>query len=195
MSLSEKFAGFERFSTDWRRLFGRGLTQLLIGVALTIAAIFNPDGSLMHAGEFSWLPMAAFIILFVGLLECLDAIIAKELRDFFLHLQNGVLDVVVALLIVFSISGHPGRLSLLLVAYLLVKAIIRIILIYATRLTQRTSAVVGSAVSILLGLLMWAQWPSSEAWFLAFCLSADIGLRGWSLMMFGLWLREQKAAA
>lgn len=194
MSLAEKFSSFERFSTDWRRLFGRGLTQLLIGVSLTIASVFNPDGSIMHAGEFSWLPMAAFVILFVGALECLDAAIAKELRDFFLHLQSGVLDVVVASLVIFSISGDPERLSLLLVAYMLVKAIIRIVLIFATRLTQRSSAVIGSAASILLGMLMWVQWPTSAAWFLAFCLSADIGLRGWSMMMFALWLRDQKTA-
>jgi uncharacterized membrane protein HdeD (DUF308 family) len=169
--------------------------MLLVGASLAGASVFNPGGSIMHAGDFSWLPLAAFVVLTVGLLECFDAFIAKELRDFFLHLQSGVLDVVVATLIIFSIGGHPDRLSLLLVAYLTVKATVRITLAHATQLPQKSSTLLGAAVSILLGLLMWVQWPSSDAWFLAFCLSTDIGLRGWSLMMFAFWLRARKPEA
>ncbi len=193
MSLREKFSNFERFSTDWRRILARGAVMLLVGVSLAAASLFNPGGSILHAGDFSWLPVAAFVALLVGLLECFDAVIAKELRDFFLHLQNGVLDVVVATLIIFSLGGRPDRLSLLLVAYLVVKATIRIILAYATQMPQRSSAIAGAAVSIVLGLLVWAQWPTSDAWFLSFCLSADTGVRGWSLMLFAFWLKEQKA--
>ncbi len=191
MSLSEKFSSFERFSTDWRRLFARGLTQLGVGASLIVASVFNPEGSILHAGDFSWLPVAGFVMLLFGLLECIDAAMAKELRDFFLHLHNAVLDVVVAGLIIFSIGGHAERLSLLLVAYLIVKAAIRIILAHVTQMPQRSSIMAGASVSIVLGLLMWAQWPTSEAWFLAFCLSTDIGLRGWSMMMFALWLKQQ----
>ncbi len=190
MRLNEKFASFEQFSTDWRRILMRGMTQLLIGASLALAALFNPHGSILHAGDFSWLPVAAIVILAVGTLECLDALFAKELRDFFLHLQNGVLDVVVALLIIFSIGGYAERLSLLLVAYLLVKAIIRIVLVIATQLSQRNATVIGAACSIAMGLSMWLQWPTSAAWFLAFCLSADIALRGWSMILFAIWMRK-----
>ena len=167
--------------------------MLLIGASLAIASMFNPGGSVMHAGDFSWLPVAGFVVLLVGFLECFDAVIAKELRDFFLHLQSGVLDVVVAGLIIFSIGDNPARLSLLLVAYLIVKATMRIILSHATQLPQKASTMLGAGVSMVLGFLMWAQWPTSAAWFLAFCLSTDIGLRGWSLMMFAFWLKRQKA--
>lgn len=41
----------------------------------------------------------------VGLLECLEAAIAKEPRDFFPHLQNGIPDVVVGALITLSLGG------------------------------------------------------------------------------------------
>ncbi|MBS1213772.1 MAG: hypothetical protein H6R26_2389, partial [Proteobacteria bacterium] len=98
-------------------------------------------------------------------------------------------------LIIFGIGGHPDRLSLLLVGYLIVKATIRIVLVYATQLPQRSPAMLGAAVSIVLGLLMWVQWPTSAAWFLAFCLSADIAVRGWSQIMFAFWLRSQKTPA
>jgi hypothetical protein len=54
--------------------------------------------------DFSWLPVCGFVVLAVGLLECFDAFLANELSDFFMNLQNGVLDVAVAGLIIFSIG-------------------------------------------------------------------------------------------
>lgn len=195
MSIQKKFENFGRFGTDWRRLLLRGSVMLCIGTLLVIAALFKPDVMFMSTRDFSWLPAAGFVVLAVGLLECLDAFMAKELRDFFLNLQNGVFDVVVAILIIFSTGDDPARLSLMIAAFLMVKGILRIILAHATQLPHKTSTIIGAFVSFLLGLLIWLEWPSSAAWFLAVGMSADIGFRGWSLMMLAFWVKMQKAKA
>jgi uncharacterized membrane protein HdeD (DUF308 family) len=193
MNIQKKFDHFGRFGTDWRRLLVRGSIMLCIGAVLAVAALFKPDVIIMNAREFSWLPAAGGVVLMVGLLECFDAFIAKELRDFFLNLQNGVFDVVVAVLIIFSIGDDPARLNLMIAAFLMVKGILRIIMAHATQLPHKTSTIIGASVSFLLGVLIWIDWPSSAAWFLALCLSSDIGFRGWSLMMFAFWVKMQKA--
>lgn len=193
MNLRAKFARFERFGTDWRRLLIRGATMLSAGLALTVAALFNPDAMLMNARDFSWLPAAGLVVWAVGGLECFDALIAKELRDFFLHLQNGVLDVVVATLIIFGINDDPARLSLLIAAFLMIKGIFRSILAQAMRIPHRASTLVGAGVSFVLGVLIWVEWPSQAAWFLAVALSVEIGFRGWALIMFAFWAKAQKA--
>jgi uncharacterized membrane protein HdeD (DUF308 family) len=192
VSLHAKFAQFERFGTDWRRLFLRGMTMLLVGAVLAVAALFNPDAVLMYAEGFSWLPAAALVLLAVGLLEGLDAVIAKEQRDFFMHLQNGVLDVVVGGMIVLGINFDPSRVSLLIAAFLMIKGILRTVLAQATQMPHKTSTIVGAGISFVLGLLIWGQLESPAGWFLAACLSAEIALRGWALMMFAFWVRRQK---
>jgi len=192
MSLRAKFAQFERFGTDWRRLLARGLVMLFVGAVLAVAALFNPDAVLMYARGFSWLPAAALMLLAVGLLEGFDAIIAKEQRDFFMHLQNGVLDVVVGGVIVLGINFDPARVSLLIAAFLMIKGILRTIVAQATQLPHKTSTMVGAGMSFLLGLLILGQLQSPAGWFLAACLSAEIAFRGWALMMFAFWLRTQK---
>jgi uncharacterized membrane protein HdeD (DUF308 family) len=191
MSLREKFSKLEHFGTDWRRLLIRGSLMLFIGVGLVVVTVFKPDVMIMQVRDLSWLPVCGFVVLWVGLLECFDAAIVKELRDFFLNLQNGVLDVVVAALIIFSIGDDPARLSLLITAFLIVKGVFRLTLAYATQIPNIVSTSVGAGVSIILGLLIWLEWPFSAAWFLAFCLSAEIGLRGWSLIMFAFWIKSQ----
>ena len=192
MNLREKFSKTEYVGTDWRRLLIRGSLMLLIGVGLVIATIFKPDVIIMQVRDFSWLPVCGFVVLAVGLLECFDAAIAKKMEDFFLNLQNGVLDVVVAGLIIFSIGDDPARLSLLITAFLIVKGIFRLTLAYTTKIPNIVSTSVGAFVSIILGLLIWLEWPSSAGWFLAFCLSSEIALRGWALMMFAFWIKAQK---
>jgi uncharacterized membrane protein HdeD (DUF308 family) len=192
MNLREKFSTLEYAGTNWLRLLIRGLLMLLIGAGLVAGTVFQHDVIIMQVRDFSWLPVCGFVVLAVGLLECFDAAIAKELADFFLNLQNGVMDVIVASLIIFSIGGDPARLSLLIAAFLIIKGIFRITLAYATQIPNIVSTSIGSGISIILGLLIWLGWPSSAGWFLALCLSAEIGLRGWALMMFGFWIKAQK---
>ena len=192
MNLREKFSTLEHTGTSWLRLLIRGSLMLLVGVALVAGTVFQHDVIIMKVRDFSWLPVCGLVVLAVGLLECFDASRAKKIEDFFLNLQNGVLDVVVSGLIIFSIGDDPARLSLLISAFLIVKGIFRLTLAYATNIPNIVSTLVGAMVSIILGLLIWLEWPSSAGWFLAFCLSAEIGLRGWALMMFAFWIKAQK---
>jgi len=125
MSPQEKFTDFERLGKDWKLVLARGVIMLVIGISIAIASMFNPSGSIMHGSDFSWLPLLGFVIIFVGLLESYDAYVAKKTDRFFLHVQNGVFDLIVGSLVSFSISGSPNRLSLLLVAYLIIKLTVR----------------------------------------------------------------------
>lgn len=195
MSFSDNFSSLSCFSTNWLRLLIRGVLMLVIGVSLVVLTLFKPDVMLFHARDFSWLPLCGFVVLAVGWLECLDALFIKDVKDFFLKLQNGFLDVVVAGLIVFSTGDDPARLSLLIAAFLMIKGLFRITISYAIASATVISTRIGACVSIVLGLLIWMQWPSSAAWFLAFCLSVEIALRGWAVIMLSLWLRVEKKKA
>jgi len=192
MNLREKFSTLEHTGTNWQRLLLRGSLMLLIGVGLIAGAAFKPDVIIFQVREFSWLPICGFVVLAVGLLECFDAFTTKELADFFLNLQMGVLDVVVGGLIIFSIGGDPTRLGLMIAAFLIIKGIFRIVLAQATHIPNIVSTTIGAVVTIILGLLICLEWPASAGWFLALCLSAEIGLRGWALMMFAFWIKAQK---
>ena len=101
MNLREKFSTLEHTGADWRRLFIRGSLILLVWVALIAGILFKHDVIIFQVRDYSWLPVCGIVVLAVGLLECFDAFKAKELGDFFLNLQTGVLDVVVGGLILF----------------------------------------------------------------------------------------------
>lgn len=192
MSFRDKFSEFSQINKNWRRILMQGLFILLSGATLITLTIFKADVMIFHARDMSWLPVCGFVVLVVGLLECIDAFIGKELKDFFLNLQNGLLDVVVGSLIVFSAGDDPARLSLLIAAFLIIKGAFRTILSYAINSSNIISTRIGAGVSIVLGLLIWMEWPTSAAWFLAFCLSTEMALRGWAVIIFAFWLKSQQ---
>ncbi len=192
MNPLKNFFSYERFEMDWRRLLAQGALILMTGVMLAMASALNPNAIVLTARLLSWLPISGMVILSLGLLECLDAVLAKEMRDFLQNLQVGVLDVVIGTLIILSVTEEPSRLSMMIAAFLIVRGIVRITLVYRLRLPHTVSTSIGSLVSIMMGILIWMEWPSAEGWFLSLCLNLEIAVRGWAIMTFALWVRTHR---
>ncbi len=193
MNLLEKLFSYERFEMDWRRLLVQGALIVLTGVTLALASALNPDAIVLTARHLSWLPISGMVILSLGLLGCLDAARAKETRDFLQNLQVGVLDAVIGGMIIFSVTAEPARFSMMIAAFLIVRGIVRITLVYALRLPHTLSTSLGGLLSIILGCLIWMEWPTGDGWFISLGLNTEIAVRGWAMMTFALWVRTQKA--
>ena len=177
---------------DWRRLIVQWFIVMFLGVFMALASVINPDAIVLSAREFSWLPMSGMLIFVLGLLECLDALLAKKQRDVLQNLQVGVLDTVVGALIFLSVSGTIYRLSLMIAAFLMVRGIVRIILAYALELPLRLTTSLGGLVSIISGFLIFQEWPVPDGWFISLCLNIEIAFRGWAGITFALWIRRQQ---
>lgn len=195
MKLFNDSSRHERFNMSWLRQLLQGAAIFSFGSLLVFASALNPNAVVMSARSFSWLPLCGMVILAMGLLECLDAALAREQRDFFQNLQVGVLDAVVGGLILFSVAETPERVSLMIAAFLVTRGIVRIALTRALRLPNSLSTSICGGISLLAGLLVFAQWPSPAAWFIALCLSFEIASRGWAMMMFSFWVRKQQLSA
>ncbi len=195
MKLLDKLSRFEGFEMDWRRLLIQGFLVMSAGLVMALASIANPEGVILSAIGFSWLPVSGFIILILGLLECLDAFLAKQQRDVVQNLQVGVLDIVIGALTVLSVSETVERLSMMIAAFLIVRGIVRITFVYALKLPHKASTTAGGVLAVILGILVYTQWPSEEGWFVSACLNTEIAFRGWAMISFALWIRKQKKEA
>lgn len=182
----------ERFDMDWRRLLAQGIVIMLMGVALILVSSVRSHVIILSARDLSWLPASGMVILALGLVECLDACLAKEMRDFLQNLQVGVLDTVMGALIIFSVAEAPARFSLMIANYLIVRGIVRITLIYALQLPSAALSSIGGFMSIIMGFMVWFGWPSTAGWFLSLCLNIEIAIRGWSVIIFALWVKKHK---
>lgn len=192
MNPFKKFFHSERFEMDWRRLLAQGVVIMLMGITLVMLSTVRSDVIILSAKELSWLPASGMVILALGLLECLDAFLAKETRDFLQNLQVGVLDAVIGMLIILSVADDPARFSMMISTYLIVRGIVRIALIYALQLPRAALSSIGGFLSIIMGFMIWMGWPSTAGWFLSLCLNIEIAVRGWAIIIFALWVKKQK---
>jgi uncharacterized membrane protein HdeD (DUF308 family) len=192
MNPFKKFFRAERFEMDWRRLIAQGIVIMLIGVSLVLLSSVRSNVIILSAKELSWLPASGMVILALGLVECLDAFLANETRDFLQNLQVGVLDTVIGALIIFSVAEEPTRFSLMIASYLMARGIVRITLIYAMQLPRAALSSIGGFLSIIMGFMIWLGWPSTAGWFLSLCLNIEIAVRGWAIIIFALWIKKQK---
>lgn len=191
MKLFQKLSRFEGFDSDWRRLVVQWGIIMFAGFLMALASITNPDAIILSAREFSWLPVSGMLILVLGILGCLDAFLAKHQRDVIQNLQVGVLDSVVGALIILSVSSNVSRLSIMIAAFLIVRGIVRISLAYALNLPHKGTTSLAGITSVVMGVLIFQEWPTDESWFMSFCLNVEIAFRGWAGISFALWIRKQ----
>jgi uncharacterized membrane protein HdeD (DUF308 family) len=181
---------FRQFTSHPKWFSIRGGIMMLLSIAITSLCIMAPNVYLLSE-SFSWLPIVAMILLAVGFLRCLDATLSITKQGFLLNMHGGVLDVVVGGLILFSVSSQPDRVIYLIAGYLFNQGILRNILLSVVTIRNPLSNRITGLVSILMGFLIWFEWPSVAPWFLALSLSVDIGFRGWALIMLASSIKAE----
>jgi uncharacterized membrane protein HdeD (DUF308 family) len=94
---------------------------------------------------------------------------------------------------------HPllglGTLTLFLAVILLVEAVVEIAAYFATRDAGGSGwRLVNAIVTLLLGGLIWSNWPSSSVWAIGTLVGVNLLMTGFSRLMIGTAARRLAAA-
>lgn len=187
---SERSTELEQYTEKPWWYTSRGVLMIILGGLIAIMCIIAPNVQMLGE-KFSWIPVIGVIVFLVGCLRCFDAYMAKSLQGFLLNMQGGVLDVVVGIFVLFSIDGEPDDLVLLVAGYMVTQGILRNILLSVVTIRNPKSNRITGIISVILGILIWLDWPTSAPWFLAFSLSIDIAFRGWAIMMLASSIKKE----
>jgi uncharacterized membrane protein HdeD (DUF308 family) len=170
----------EDLGQKWGWFLVLGILLILLGIA---SLIYTPAATLASVLILGWL------MFFSGIVEGVHAFQARGWVGVLLHVAGGALGIFIGLLI----ATHPvaGALAwtLLFASFLTVIGLFRILAAVWLRYRSWPWAVFDGAVTLVLGLLIWANMPWSGLWFLGFALGIALLLRGWSSVMFALAVR------
>ena len=184
MSTSSLSLGLENLRSNWKWLLALGLAQIVLGI---VALFMMPVATLAAVLVLGWLMVIS------GVAEAVHAFQVRGWSGFLLHVIGGLLGICVGLLIV----THPiaGALvwTLLFAALFTVFGVARIVGAATLKFPNWGWAVFDGAVTLGLGILLWAGWPFSGLWFLGLSLGVSLTLRGWSYAVFAFALRSQPA--
>ncbi|MEO9170891.1 MAG: HdeD family acid-resistance protein [Candidatus Baltobacteraceae bacterium] len=170
----------------WTWFLAIGICLLALGILAIALEFYATIATVAALGA---------IVAIAGIAQIVGAFRAHGAGHMFLYLLAGVLDVIVGAILL----SHPlaGALvvTLLLSAMFLVGGIFRFVSALIVRSPHYVWAAVSGIISIILGVLLWAQWPVSALWFIGFCIGLNFVFLGASWIALAARLRAANRIA
>ncbi len=131
-----------------------------------------------------------FIMVVGGLAQVVSAFWAGRWSGFMLQLLVGILYVVVGFILVDKpIQGAAG-LTLLIAAFLMVGGLIRIVFALSERFTGWGWSLLNGAITLLLGLLIYREWPLTGLFAIGLFVGIEMIFNGWYWIMLAIGLKR-----
>jgi uncharacterized membrane protein HdeD (DUF308 family) len=162
----------------WFLFFGIGLAALgILAIVRSVAA------TVISMLFFGWL------LLIAAGIEVAQTVMAGRETGMFQHLAAAVLFGVVGLLIVWRPVVTAEILTLLMGAFFLVTGLFQIVGPVMTSLPDWGWHVLNGIITVLLGVLVLAQWPVSGLWVIGMFVGIDLLFYGAAWIAVALHLR------
>jgi uncharacterized membrane protein HdeD (DUF308 family) len=168
-------------------LRGNWFWFVLLGIALIVLGAVAL-GSVVIA-SLATAVVIGMLMLFAGIAEAVGAFWCRCWSGFFLHLLAGVLSIVVGLLFLRAPLNALLALTLLVACFLMVEGIFTIVSALSYRFGAWGWALAGGIVDLILGLMIWQEWPASALWVIGLFLGISLIFRGVNWIVLGLALR------
>jgi uncharacterized membrane protein HdeD (DUF308 family) len=176
--------GWHEYRRNWGWLLTLGVISIILGlIALTDSVAVTVVSMLV----FGW------ILLIAGIVEAVQAFRHRRAGHLFLHSLNAVLSFVVGLILLRHPLAGALVMTLLLAAYFTVAGIFRIVDAVSLRLPHWGWALANGIITLIFGILVWAQWLVSGLWIIGMFIGIDLIITGWTQIMLALAVRRLSA--
>lgn len=131
-----------------------------------------------------------FLLVIAGVLQITSCWYTKKWSGYSLSLLLGLLYVVAGILCIFKPAQTAAGITLLIAALLLIGGAFRFFSSLSHRVDYWRWTLFTGLVSIALGILILAEWPSSSFWVIGFFVGIDLMLIGWSWVLISMSARK-----
>jgi uncharacterized membrane protein HdeD (DUF308 family) len=170
--LNEEAAGFRK---NWGWFLSLGIMQVIVGIFAVGFAVSATLASVMTLG--------VLLIIAAGA-QTAAAVLARDWGGFFLFLLLGIVYAVAGFLMIQHPLIAAESLTLMLAAIYLIGGMFRIISALVERFDSWGWVLLNGVIAMLLGFLIWQQWPWSGLWVLGTFVGIDLIVNGvtWSAL-------------
>ncbi|MFL5245207.1 MAG: HdeD family acid-resistance protein [Gemmataceae bacterium] len=172
-------------------LSGLWLYMLILGILLIVVGLAAMSYPLLATAATVQVLGALFLI--GGGVAMANAILSRRWRGFFLHLLAGILYAVLGVVFLDRPLGSAGAFTLMIAAALVIGGIFRIVVAALERFHGWMWLLINGVVSLVLGVMIWRDWPDSAFWVIGLFVGIEMVFAGLSWVMTGLALRGLSA--
>ena len=134
--------------------------------------------------------MFGVIMLIGGISQVVIAFWAGRWSGFLLQVLVGILYVVVGFMVIDAPVASAASLTLVIAAFLFIGGVIRIVVAMAERFPGWGWVLLNGAVTLLLGLLIYKQWPLSGVFVIGLFVGIEMIFNGWYWVMLSIGLKK-----
>ena len=132
-----------------------------------------------------------FLLLASGVARIVHALKSKQWGTGFWGTAIGVLGVAAGLMMIFRPLVGLVTMTMLIAIYFLIDGISEIIAAFKIKPDQGWGWVLfNGIIAVVLGLMIWRQWPVSGAWAIGLLVGIHILMTGWSMIILGTGARK-----
>ena len=177
--------GAEELKRNWAWFLAVGIALVILGL---MALSWSVLTTLVSVAIFGW------FLLIGGIISVVHAILRRRWGGFFIELFAGILYVLVGLLLVGNPAQSAVALTLVIALFLLIGGVFRIVTALVVRFQHWLWMLLNGVISLLLGVMIWSQWPVSGLWVIGMFIGIDMIFYGCSLVMLALAVRSLPSA-
>jgi uncharacterized membrane protein HdeD (DUF308 family) len=161
---------------------------LALGVVLIILGMFALGSAVATTVVSMWL--FGWFLIVSGIFEIVHAFWARKWGGFFLQLLLGILAVVVGDMVVENPLEVGITLTLVMAVFFVFGGVLRMVSAFAMPFEGRGWLFFSGLIDLLMGILIWRQWPVSGLWVIGLFIGIDLIFHGWWLVMLALSVRS-----
>lgn len=177
--------------TEVRKATGWMIALSAALIVLGLIAIFMPG-----LVSIAFTLMLGWILLIGGIVRIVQSFQSKLVRGFWLNLLIGILYAITGLYVLFNPVAGVLTFTLALGIMFIVEGIFDIIVAFRNRVGGSLSwlVVLDGVVTLILGILVVNQWPSSAVWLIGLYVGISLLTSGISLLAISLATRRALAS-
>jgi uncharacterized membrane protein HdeD (DUF308 family) len=181
MQPSGPLVGFDILRRNRGWFLALGIVQIILGMIALGSSVL---ATAVSVAVFGWL------LLIGGVLSIGHAFWERQWNGFFVDLLTGILYAVVGFMMISNPLEAAVSLTLLIALFLLMGGIFRIVAALVGPFQHRGWLLLNGIVTLLMGILIWRQWPLSGLWVIGLFVGIEMIFYGWSLVMLGMAARN-----
>jgi len=171
---------------NWGWLLALGILMIVLGVVAIAAPVV---ATLAVQIALGWILMVG------GIAQGVHAFMVQGWGGFLLQLLSAALYLLIGVLLLVNPVEGALALTFVLAVFLIVEGVFKVVLALRVRPQRGWGWPLASGVvSLILGILIWSEWPVAGLWVIGLLVGIQLLFTGWSLVMLALAARAHAQA-
>lgn len=172
-----RLALLEKLKSNWAWYFALGVTLNIVGLLAVIFAYTSTIFSVFYIGTY---------LMILGVIEGINSFKFHPVSQFILHFMLSALCLFSGIYIISFPLISAVKITLLLAVWLVVSGVLKIIFSFFDATLHKGSLFISGILSLILGVLIWQQWPAIGLYILGMFLGIDMIFMGWNWIALSL---------